>query len=60
MKERKQKQARTERFADREGEPGFEVRHRQSRGSTSIDWEAGAGEGIRTLDPDLGKVVLYP
>jgi hypothetical protein len=27
-------------------------------------WESrpnnGAGEGIRTLDPDLGKVVLYP
>jgi hypothetical protein len=22
--------------------------------------KAGAGEGIRTLDPDLGKVVLYP
>ena len=22
--------------------------------------EAGAGEGIRTLDPNLGKVVLYP
>jgi hypothetical protein len=22
--------------------------------------ELGAGEGIRTLDPDLGKVVLYP
>jgi hypothetical protein len=22
--------------------------------------ETGAGEGIRTLDPDLGKVVLYP
>jgi membrane-associated phospholipid phosphatase len=22
--------------------------------------DAGAGEGIRTLDPDLGKVVLYP
>jgi hypothetical protein len=21
---------------------------------------AGAGEGIRTLDPNLGKVVLYP
>jgi hypothetical protein len=20
----------------------------------------GAGDGIRTLDPDLGKVVLYP
>ena len=22
--------------------------------------ESGAGEGIRTLDPNLGKVVLYP
>ena len=22
--------------------------------------DTGAGEGIRTLDPDLGKVVLYP
>ncbi len=22
--------------------------------------ENGAGEGIRTLDPNLGKVVLYP
>ena len=22
--------------------------------------QTGAGEGIRTLDPDLGKVVLYP
>ncbi len=22
--------------------------------------QIGAGEGIRTLDPDLGKVVLYP
>ncbi len=26
----------------------------------SDDIVAGAGEGIRTLDPDLGKVVLYP
>ena len=26
-----------------------------------IFWEkTGAGEGIRTLDPNLGKVVLYP
>jgi hypothetical protein len=25
-----------------------------------IDCLIGAGEGIRTLDPDLGKVVLYP
>jgi hypothetical protein len=23
-------------------------------------WRYGAGEGIRTLDPNLGKVVLYP
>jgi integrase len=23
-------------------------------------WKHGAGEGIRTLDPNLGKVVLYP
>jgi hypothetical protein len=23
-------------------------------------WILGAGEGIRTLDPNLGKVVLYP
>ena len=22
-------------------------------------WKTGAGEGIRTLDPNLGKVVLY-
>jgi hypothetical protein len=26
----------------------------------TYDTEIGAGEGIRTLDPDLGKVVLYP
>jgi len=25
-----------------------------------MNWKFGAGEGIRTLDPDLGKVVLYP
>ena len=25
-----------------------------------VEKPAGAGEGIRTLDPDLGKVVLYP
>ncbi len=28
--------------------------------STEFDLGIGAGEGIRTLDPDLGKVVLYP
>jgi hypothetical protein len=28
---------------------------------TLVFWEkTGAGEGIRTLDPNLGKVVLYP
>jgi hypothetical protein len=25
-----------------------------------LKWKTGAGEGIRTLDPNLGKVVLYP
>ena len=25
-----------------------------------FDLPIGAGEGIRTLDPNLGKVVLYP
>ena len=24
-----------------------------------VSWFIGAGEGIRTLDPNLGKVVLY-
>jgi hypothetical protein len=28
--------------------------------TSSILRKIGAGEGIRTLDPDLGKVVLYP
>ena len=26
----------------------------------SFEWKNGAGEEIRTLDPNLGKVVLYP
>jgi hypothetical protein len=35
------------------------------RPDEAVSWVAnrlmiGAGEGIRTLDPDLGKVVLYP
>jgi hypothetical protein len=29
-------------------------------GLAGMPRNAGAGEGIRTLDPDLGKVVLYP
>jgi hypothetical protein len=32
----------------------------QAAGKFSDFEEIGAGEGIRTLDPDLGKVVLYP
>jgi hypothetical protein len=32
-------------------------RHMQANESTG---KIGAGEGIRTLDPNLGKVVLYP
>ncbi len=37
---------------------GLELPDRQK----SLPFEAatGAGEGIRTLDPNLGKVVLYP
>ena len=31
-----------------------------SDGSIALKITAGAGEGIRTLDPNLGKVVLYP
>ncbi len=27
---------------------------------TKVAEKSGAGEGIRTLDPNLGKVVLYP
>ena len=27
---------------------------------TGMIGKNGAGEGIRTLDPNLGKVVLYP
>ena len=38
-------------------EPFFRAVHRQD---IEIDWKFGAGEGIRTPDPNLGKVVLYP
>jgi hypothetical protein len=31
-----------------------------SKSLVEIIEEFGAGEGIRTLDPNLGKVVLYP
>ena len=32
----------------------------QDHAQFAVVLENGAGEGIRTLDPDLGKVVLYP
>ena len=34
----------------------------ENRGFSMLDLpkEIGAGEAIRTLDPNLGKVVLYP
>jgi len=36
------------------------VSQRKDRNPTAKPLETGAGEGIRTLDPNLGKVVLYP
>jgi integrase len=38
-------------------EPFFRVSSHQH---IDLGWKFGAGEGIRTPDPDLGKVVLYP
>ncbi len=39
---------------------GQELAHILIANPVSARWKTGAGEGIRTLDPDLGKVVLYP
>ena len=33
---------------------------RRMSGPATAPPNSGAGEGIRTLDPNLGKVVLYP
>ena len=42
------------------GGRGSRKRHQQHRVKYMILLKKnGAGEGIRTLDPDLGKVVLY-
>ena len=48
------------------GGPGMKALHkRKSRLAAAlrhlpvVSGEIGAGEGIRTLDPNLGKVVLY-
>ena len=38
-------------------EPSFRAVPRQR---IEMNWKFGAGEGIRTPDPNLGKVVLYP
>jgi integrase len=38
-------------------EPLFRTVRQQS---IEIEWKCGAGDGIRTHDPNLGKVVLYP
>jgi integrase len=38
-------------------EPFFRGVHQQD---IEISWKFGAGDGIRTHDPNLGKVVLYP
>ena len=41
--------------------PGKQKTAPQDRSNRSISLRKfGAGEGIRTLDPNLGKVVLYP
>jgi hypothetical protein len=38
----------------------FRTRNEPPGGAGIDDVVNGAGEGIRTLDPNLGKVVLYP
>jgi hypothetical protein len=49
---------RARRFAlHRACDPGVTLR---DNFKLKIKLSIGAGEGIRTLDPDLGKVVLYP
>ncbi len=41
--------------------PGKQKRPRRAAYKSLISLKnSGAGEGIRTLDPNLGKVVLYP
>ncbi len=45
--------------------PAFRTREPSPQGSITLktmdvsELKHGAGEGIRTLDPNLGKVVLY-
>ncbi len=34
--------------------------HKRTEKNLVSEKNTGAGEGIRTLDPNLGKVVLYP
>jgi hypothetical protein len=48
-------------FPDTECGAGMQIPHcRDLRSILNLLGKNGAGEGIRTLDPNLGKVVLYP
>jgi hypothetical protein len=48
-------------FPDGERRAGKQVsRRRDLYILLNLQAKNGAGEGIRTLDPNLGKVVLYP
>ena len=38
----------------------LQIEPNSSRQILEKSCDIGAGEGIRTLDPNLGKVVLYP
>ena len=49
-----------ERSPTRSGPPQPDAAVRAVAASVKTGRVVGAGEGIRTLDPDLGKVVLYP
>ena len=54
---------RAKEVADRAEERSQQIRLRVSSAifqASRAELNVGAGEGIRTLDPDLGKVVLYP
>jgi hypothetical protein len=51
-------------FAHRRHSDGFDFNRPENKKTAEFrglkELETGAGEGIRTLDPNLGKVVLYP
>jgi hypothetical protein len=43
-----------------DAQTAFSQAVRDSMDDIAKPLKTGAGEGIRTLDPNLGKVVLYP